>query len=277
MGLSRSTFYAAPREKPSDAELVAEIRAITDKFECYGYRRVGAELRHRGLVVNAKKVRRLMREHDLNPRRKRRFTRTTDSDHDGPIFPFVARGFEIHGPDQLWVADLTYVAIATGFVYVAVILDAWSRRVVGHAIGRSLDARHAVAALERAVSLRRPLPGCIVHTDRGSQYASEKHRALLDRLRPRRLDEPPRQPLRHSKAESFMKTLKVEAVYLAEYQTYEDVAADLPRFIYNKGRLHSALGYLSPIQFEERNARTPVRLILPSDRGALHIGLQSGL
>lgn len=107
MGLPRSTFYAPPREKPSDGELVAEIRAITDVFECYGYRRVGAELRHRGLVVNAKKVRRLMRDHDLNPRRRRRFTRTTDSAHDGPIFPFVARDFEVHGPDQLWVADLT--------------------------------------------------------------------------------------------------------------------------------------------------------------------------
>ncbi len=91
MGLSRSTFYATPQNKPSDAKLVAEIYAITDEFECYGYRRVGAELRHRGLVVNAKKVRRLMGEHDLNPRRRRRFTRTTDSDHDGPIFPFVAR------------------------------------------------------------------------------------------------------------------------------------------------------------------------------------------
>ena len=181
MELPRSTYYAKPHETPSDAALVAHIRAITDEFECYGYRRVGAELRHRGHVVNAKKVRRLMRENDLNPRRRRRFTRTTDSDHDGPIHPFVARGFEVHGPDQLWVADLTYVAIATGFVYVAVILDAWSRRAVGYAIGRSLDARHAVAALERAVALRRPLPGCVFHSDRGSQYASEKHRRLLER------------------------------------------------------------------------------------------------
>ena len=249
-------------------------------FECYGYRRVGAELRHRGLVVNAKKVRRLMREHDLNPRRRRRFTRTTDSDHDGPIFPFVARDFEVHGPDQLWVADLTYVAIATGFVYVAVILDAWSRRVVGYAIGRSLDARHAVAALERAVALRRPLPGCVVHTDRGSQYASEKHRALLAAhglvgSMSRRGN-----PYDNAKAESFMKTLKVEAVYLAEYDTYDDVAADLPRFIdevYNAKTttLRPGLSQPHPVRGPQRpHPCQNRRLILSNDRGALQIGVQ---
>ena len=116
MGIARSTYYAEPAAKAADAGIIAEMKAICDEFEAYGYRRVDAELRHRGYVVNSKKVRRLMREHDLNPRRKRRFVVTTDSNHDGPVFANIARGFEAHGPDQLWVSDITYIAIAVGFV-----------------------------------------------------------------------------------------------------------------------------------------------------------------
>jgi putative transposase len=179
MGLPRSTYYdVAPREA-GDAEIVATITAICDEFEAYGYRRVGAELRHRGIVVNSKKIRRLMREHDLQPKRRKRFVATTDSDHDGPIFPDLARDRMVDGPNQLWVADITYIAIATGLVYMAAILDAWSRRVVGYAISRSIDARLVVAALKAAIRTRQPPRGCIHHSDRGSQYASEAYRNLL--------------------------------------------------------------------------------------------------
>ena len=131
MGLPRSTFYDAPLIPIASSDVLIRIRAICDEFECYGYRRVGAALRHQGVVVNGKKLRRLMREHGLQPKRRRRYTVTTDSDHAGPIFPNLAKDLVPDGPNQLWVADLTYVAIPGGFVYLAAILDAWSRKVVG--------------------------------------------------------------------------------------------------------------------------------------------------
>jgi len=226
MGIGRSTFYDMPDARARDLTIVAEMKTICDEFEAYGYRRVDAELRHRGIVVNAKKIRRLMREHALNPKQRRRFVATTDSDHNYPIFPNLAKNMKLDGPNQLWVADITYVTIATGFVYLAAILDAWSRRVVGYAISRSIDARLAVAALKTGSMGRR-----------GNPYDN-------------------------AKAESFMKTLKVEAVYLMAYETFEDVTAELPRFIdevYNARRLHSALGYLSPAQYEDRHAQQPVK------------------
>jgi transposase InsO family protein len=144
------------------------------------YRRVGAELRHQGLVVNAKKIRRLMREYELQPKRRRRFMVTTDSDHGYPIFPNPANDMAIDGPNQLWVADITYIAIATGFVYLAAILDAWSRRVVGYAIGRAIDARLALAALKAAIRARQPPRGCMHHSDRGSQGGFKRSSQHLD-------------------------------------------------------------------------------------------------
>lgn len=256
MGLARSTYYDLPALAADDTAIVEALFGICDEFEFYGYRRAGAALRQAGFVVNHKKLRRLMRQYDLQPRRRRRFAVTTDSNHDGPIFPNLARDIVATGPNQLWVADITYIALPDRFVYVAVILDAWSRLIVGYAIGRFIDARLTLYALNAAIERRKPPPGCIHHSDRGSQYAAGRYRRMLaDKglvgSMGRRGN-----PYDNAKAESFMKTLKVEAVYPMDFQSFEDVVEHLPCFIdhvYNKRRLHSALAYLSPQQFEQQH------------------------
>ena len=165
-------------------------------------------------MVNGKKVRRLMREHDLQPRRRKRFIATTDSDHNLPVFPNLAQGMTPDGPNQLWAADITYIAVTHRFAYVAVVIDAWSRRIVGWAISRSIDARLATAALEAAVASRRPSEGCVHHSDRGSQYASRSYRELL--VRHGLIGSMSRRgnPYDNAQAESLIKTLKVEAIHL---------------------------------------------------------------
>jgi hypothetical protein len=168
MGLSRSTFYDASAAPVAPYEVLDRIGAICDESKCYGYRRVGAALRHQGVVVNHKKLRCLMREDDLQPKQRRRYVVTTDSNHTGPVFRDLAQGVVSDRPNQLLVADLIYVAI----------LDAWARKVVGYAIGRSMDARIAVAALKAAIRSRNPANGCIQHSDRGSQRVRDLPRVV---------------------------------------------------------------------------------------------------
>jgi putative transposase len=198
MSLAPSSYYYRPKGRSpeavaAEARLVARIHAICAEFPRYGYRRVTAQLKAEGEQVNHKRVSRIMREQDLRVRPKRRFVATTDSDHDGLIFPDLAKDTPPAGPDQLWVADLTYIRVLTGFVYLAVVLDAWSRRVVGWALSRRTDADLALAALEAAIADRKPPPGRVHHSDRGSQggfkWSSQHLRepTVAPRQRPRRV------------------------------------------------------------------------------------------
>ena len=219
MGMARSTYYREPQSPVDDTALVEAMHAIKDEFEAYGWRRMQAELRHRGWTVNHKKVKRLMREHALQPPRKRRFVATTDSDHDEPVFPDRSRDCEVEGPNRLWVADLTYIAILGGFVYLAAIMDAWSRRIVGYALGERIDARLTLAALDKAIGNRNPPPGCIHHSDRGSQYAAHAYRTRLGKHRLKGSMGRRANPYDNAMMESFMKTLKVEGVYPMAFET----------------------------------------------------------
>ena len=256
-GLNRAGFYRwrLPRQGiPVEMELRDEMQNIALESPSYGYRRITVELRRRNFDVNHKRVLRMMREDNLLCVRRRAFVTTTDSRHDLPIYPNLARDMELTAVNQLWVADITYIRLREEFVYLSVMLDAYSRRVIGWALGRTLEGELAASALRMALFSRRPAPGLVHHSDRGVQYASGSYTELLKDHEITISMSRKGNPYDNAACESFMKTLKYDEVYRNEYRDFEEARRSMSEFlgiVYNQQRLHSALGYCTPAEFEE--------------------------
>lgn len=256
-GLSRAGYYrwrTPPPTTPVAMELLSQLQQTAVEWPAYGYRRMTAELQRRGFEVNHKRVLRLMREDNLLCLRRRSFVVTTDSSHNLRIYPNLAREMRPDAINQLWIADITYIRLRTEFVYLAVVLDAFSRRVIGWALGRTLEAKLAVAALRMAIDQRKPAVGLVHHSDRGVQYASTEYTGLLQEHKAEISMSRCGNPYDNAACESFMKTLKYEEVYRTEYRDLPEALASLGEFIeqvYNQTRLHSALGYVPPVEFEQ--------------------------
>jgi putative transposase len=271
-GVSRAGFYRDWQEREPEAEAM-ELRAKVQQIVVrhrrnYGYRRVQLDLRDEGWIVNHKRVARIMREDNLLVLRRRKFLLTTNSRHDLPVYRNLARHLELTGINQLWVADITYVRLQKAFLFLAVILDAFSRRVVGWALDSSLHTELVLKALRMAITERQPAAGLVHHSDRGVQYASQAYIELLEQhgMEPSmsRLGN----PYDNARCESFMKTLKQEEIYTRNYRDRADLEMHMAEFLdqYNRIRRHSALGYCSPDNFERSLLATASRqLSLPME------------
>lgn len=254
--VSRAGYYRAWEEsepRRAEAELRDRIQKLSLEYPQHGSRRMAKLLSAEGAAVNRKRVQRLMREDNLLVLRRRRYVVTTDARHTYAVYPNLAGEIEPAAPNRLWVADLTYVRLRESFLYLAVILDAWSRRVVGWSLGETLTADLALAALEMALDGRALAPGLVHHSDRGVQYCSRRY---VEKLREHQFQismSRAGNPYDNALAESFMRTLKCEEVYLTEYRDLRDARLRIARFLedyYNRRRLHSSLGYRTPEAYE---------------------------
>jgi len=249
----RAGYYRKHNDQ-TQRDLVEEhVRQVCREYPRYGYRRVTKELSRRGTRANHKRVLALMHRENLLCRLRRRFVQTTDSRHNLPIYPNLAGSLVIRRPNELWVADITYVRLLRGFAYLAVVLDAFSRRAVGWSMSMHIDTKLSLAALTMALETRSIAPGLVHHSDRGVQYASSDYVALLKSKNIVISMSRKGNPYDNAMAESFMKTLKSEEVSLNEYESFFDAKQNIEHFIslvYNNKRLHSALGYQTPVEFE---------------------------
>jgi putative transposase len=261
-GVSRAGFYRSLGEQEAveeDMQVRSTIQQIfAEHKRRYGYRRVSAELRRRGMRVNRKRVARLMRQDNLLAVQPKSFVVTTDSDHELEVYLNLASRMKLTGINQLWVSDITYLRLQREFVFLAVILDGFSRKVVGWELDRTLAGRLPLAALEKAIAERKPPPGVVHHSDRGVQYASSAYVGMLRKHRMIPSMSRPANPYDNASCESFLKTLKREEIYASEYRDLDHLREHLAAFIdhyYNRVRLHSALGYQPPEEFEQAAAR----------------------
>ncbi len=257
--LSPTSFYYKPKRSREEREAEqAQIRALIESvqsdFPKAGYRKVQEYLERRDIKIGERRLRNVMEKYGLWAQIKKAWVKTTDSNHSHKLYPNLLPGMKLTGTNQVWASDITYIRIRNGFVYLAVILDLFSRKVIGWAVSKRIDSELAMNALRMAMRRRKPKPGVIHHSDRGVQYVCQRYVRLLTRLGFHLSNSAKGNPYDNAFVESFMKIVKQEEVYLANYETFLDVLENLPRFIeevYNERRIHSAIGYMTPNELEE--------------------------